>query len=238
MADLRKLGGRSFRNGALRALATLALGCGGVVACGSADDGGLTGAAAGGAGGAATCAGLSCYDACLCEGGEPTPCLDQCANAGGSGQGGSGAGGSGAGGSGAGGSGAQGGSGAGGSGAGGSGAGGSGAQGGSGAGGSGAGGSGNSCDPGQCPSAQGYVKGCCAASDRCGLDLSGFVQGGGCVESNQPGTRDDSCPATNIYGQQIPGCCRADNTCGYLDSFLGLGCVSPTDFGAPPGGRC
>ena len=85
----------SRRTGTLRLVgaAVVLLGFG-VGACGSAEDGGLTGngsggsSANGGSGGDASCEGLSCYEECLCLGGTPGPCLDSCA----SGQGGSGAG--------------------------------------------------------------------------------------------------------------------------------------------------
>jgi hypothetical protein len=61
---------------------------------------------------------------------------------------------------------------------------------------------------------------------------------GKCVSLGQPGRVDTSCPDINDPGLPYPsgiamqGCCRADNTCGYMDdSWLGLGCVKPELFG-------
>ena len=155
----------------------------------------------------------------------------------------------------------SGGSGTGGSGTGGSGTGGS--AGGTGTGGSGTGGTGGAGDGGQtidcagtsCPALAGV--GCCAgtAGDKCGIDVSGFVDGGAsCLETNQPGDPDPACDLTVDAGAfdggidggfdgggfDVPGCCRPDGTCGVIFETgvpgLDLGCISPSDFGstAPP----
>jgi len=72
-----------------------------------------------------------------------------------------------------------------------------------------------------------------------------------CQPLAQPGSPDSSCPdsvktpvetAGGVFEIQFPGCCRANNTCGYdLNTLggvyrLGLGCVDATSFldGASP----
>lgn len=76
---------------------------------------------------------------------------------------------------------------------------------------------------------------CCTSNGKCGL-TSTFLPGGQCVEKNQAGKPDSSCPPLNQGGITLKGCCRPDDKCGYLDTFLGLGCVDPSQFGAPGGG--
>ena len=39
----------------------------------------------------------------------------------------------------------------------------------------------------------------------------------------------------SVQGFTLQGCCRPDGLCGAMDTFLGLGCVNPADFGLPPG---
>jgi hypothetical protein len=104
-----------------------------------------------------------------------------------------------------------------------------------------------------------FLDPCCTAGERaCGVD-SGFLTlldvdlGGACLAKAQPGEEDATCPDST--GKTVPyqsfmvnvkpfkGCCRPDNTCGYLvntvDTNLGeftapeLGCVDSSVFGAP-----
>jgi hypothetical protein len=47
-----------------------------------------------------------------------------------------------------------------------------------------------------------------------------------CLELNQPGRLEQSCPALpNTPLGTLPGCCRPDNTCGVYESDLGFGCA-------------
>lgn len=67
---------------------------------------------------------------------------------------------------------------------------------------------------------------CCTEGGKCGTDLSSFGLAG-CQEANAPGSANAACPSQSIAGfLTLEGCCRPDNTCGALDTYLGLGCVS------------
>jgi len=90
---------------------------------------------------------------------------------------------------------------------------------------------GKKCDPPAFP----QVESCCVG-DQCGL-TSSFL-GGQCIEQNQPGKPDASCPPIDVQGFSFPGCCKPNNMCGVLDTFLGLGCVDPSQFGGPAGQAC
>ena len=80
---------------------------------------------------------------------------------------------------------------------------------------------------------------CCfgEAGDKCGVSSSMLTMGE-CVEANQEGKPDDTCPAlTNTIMNpalpiaipiNLPGCCRPDNKCGLDTSLLGTGCVERT----------
>jgi len=75
------------------------------------------------------------------------------------------------------------------------------------------------------------LPGCCTADGKCGLDL-GSVGFGGCEEANAPGAANAACPSQTIAGiLPLSGCCKPNGTCGALDTFLGLGCIS-LDAGA------
>ncbi len=78
---------------------------------------------------------------------------------------------------------------------------------------------------------------CCSAAGVCGVQLSLFP-GSQCIERNQPGERDASCPDLNLGGIQALGCCRPNAECGYLDTALGLGCVDPSQLGQPNASTC
>jgi hypothetical protein len=86
--------------------------------------------------------------------------------------------------------------------------------------------------------------------DRCGLDVTTAAAlvglSAGCIELDQPGTSDASCPALSpsagIDAGAFAGCCKPGGTCGArvdlrnLASGLDFGCVGPTslvDAGAP-----
>ncbi len=88
------------------------------------------------------------------------------------------------------------------------------------------------CEP---PSAPIQVDSCCAG-DKCGLSSS--LIGGQCIELGQPGDIDGSCPDQNFQGLPLQGCCKPNGNCGVFDSFLGLGCVDPSQFGGPGGQKC
>ena len=95
-----------------------------------------------------------------------------------------------------------------------------------GAAGTGAAGTGAGCNQCTGSSVMGMtVPPCCTPDNKCGLDLAslGF---GGCVEKDAPGNPDANCPPVDITGFiTLDGCCRADGTCGSIDTFLGLGCT-------------
>ena len=94
-------------------------------------------------------------------------------------------------------------------------------------------------DPGDCPPAPGglpvQVDACCTPQGTCGVSSS-LIGGGQCIEGGQPGQPSTECMDFSQGGFTLKGCCRPDGTCGILDTFLGLGCVDPSQFGAPGGG--
>jgi hypothetical protein len=51
-----------------------------------------------------------------------------------------------------------------------------------------------------------------------------------CIEANQAGTSDPTCPDITLQGVPLDGCCKPNGNCGVLDTFLGLGCVDPSQF--------
>jgi hypothetical protein len=70
----------------------------------------------------------------------------------------------------------------------------------------------------------------------CGVDLSSVFGGpSSCIEFDQPGELDDSCPSTEIPdAPPIPGCCTTHGFCGVADTFIGIGCTAPPpEFGEP-----
>jgi len=87
------------------------------------------------------------------------------------------------------------------------------------------------CPPGPFP----QVEACCT-NDKCGLSSS-FI-GGQCIEANQAGKLDPSCPDMSMQGFSFPGCCKPNGMCGVQDTFLGLGCVDPSEFGGPASQPC
>jgi hypothetical protein len=101
------------------------------------------------------------------------------------------------------------------------------------------GGSGNAsglCGGVVCPDAPfPQVESCCT-NDKCGFSSS-FI-GGQCIEANQPGKPDASCPDMSMQGFTLPGCCKPNGMCGVQDTFIGLGCVDPSQFGGPPSQPC
>lgn len=104
-----------------------------------------------------------------------------------------------------------------------------------------------------------FINPCCTAADSCGLD-SGFLTligtdlKGACLPQNKEDTATDAaCPSSPessvMVGSQtigvegFKGCCRPNNTCGFMVDKIttevgvatspGLGCVDPAAFGAP-----
>ncbi|HEX3594230.1 MAG TPA: hypothetical protein VHU80_03985 [Polyangiaceae bacterium] len=64
---------------------------------------------------------------------------------------------------------------------------------------------------------------CCRDFDR---SACGLVLGPVCLELNQPGNPDDSCPGVpNTPIGDLPGCCRPGGKCGLLDTTVGFGCT-------------
>lgn len=68
---------------------------------------------------------------------------------------------------------------------------------------------------------------CCADARR---SACGIVEGTQCAELHYPGNLDMSCTSippevTSGLGEDLPGCCRKDNTCGFLDTKYGFGCA-------------
>ncbi|MBX3126181.1 MAG: hypothetical protein KF718_05670 [Polyangiaceae bacterium] len=81
----------------------------------------------------------------------------------------------------------------------------------------------------------GQIDSCCVG-DKCGVSSS--LLGNQCIEQNQAGTPDSSCPPQTIQGFTLQGCCKPSGMCGVLDTFIGLGCVDPSQFGGPPSVPC
>jgi hypothetical protein len=80
------------------------------------------------------------------------------------------------------------------------------------------------------------------APNRCGTDLGEYapIIAGICLELNQPGTPDDSCPevASTTRGQaRSPGCCTDLGFCGAYEQFLPLGCHYPRPARVNPAAR-
>lgn len=101
-----------------------------------------------------------------------------------------------------------------------------------------------SCGDVDCPAPPWGAPCCVSAADveasaglnegACGVDLSPVFGGpSACVEFNQPGELDESCPDMEIPdAPSSPGCCTTHGLCGTVDSFTGLGCVTtPPEFG-------
>jgi Mn2+/Fe2+ NRAMP family transporter len=83
---------------------------------------------------------------------------------------------------------------------------------------------------------------CCpdGTENRCGLDVTAagqFIMGlKGCMELDQPGDLDASCPDFMAMGVTAAGCCRPEGMCGVVADFSGFGvpsfgCVDPAKIG-------
>jgi hypothetical protein len=80
------------------------------------------------------------------------------------------------------------------------------------------------------------VEACCTAKTNCGFILPPTAAGQ-CVEKNQPGALDTSCPTRQVGATTFKGCCKPTGTCGLHEENqfgLGLGCFAYGDFGLPP----
>jgi hypothetical protein len=81
------------------------------------------------------------------------------------------------------------------------------------------------------------------APNQCGTDLGEYaaVIAGICLQLNQPGALDPSCPevpSTTPGQAAAPGCCTDRGRCGALEQFLPLGCYyPPSGPGQPCGNR-
>jgi hypothetical protein len=70
------------------------------------------------------------------------------------------------------------------------------------------------------------------AAGLCGTDLSQYSASlaGICLQLNQPGVLDPSCPDTanpNASGPSLKGCCTDQGYCGAYEGTLALGCEYP-----------
>lgn len=90
------------------------------------------------------------------------------------------------------------------------------------------------------PPPEPIINACCPADeeDWCGVDFDPFRSGTGCVPLYEDGFFDAACPDLfnpgPPYGpdETLYGCCRSDNTCGYMDDFfLDTGCMKADLFG-------
>jgi hypothetical protein len=71
---------------------------------------------------------------------------------------------------------------------------------------------------------QGAGTACCTEDGKCGFLLPQF--GTACVESDQPGNLDPSCPSLMFSNLNLQGCCRPEGLCGVYEPFFQLGCVA------------
>jgi hypothetical protein len=85
---------------------------------------------------------------------------------------------------------------------------------------------------------------CCpeGATDRCGLNLAVvepfMALQGSCVELEQPGTQDGTCPMVlfddPVSPKELAGCCMPEGLCGVMadlsDLLADFGCVDPRGF--------
>ena len=72
------------------------------------------------------------------------------------------------------------------------------------------------------------LSGCCADFKRSKCGVSEFPVTLSCVELGVLGKIDTSCssgPTISGIGP-LPGCCRENDTCGVMESTIGLGCTS------------
>jgi|RhiMethySRZTD1v2_1073278.scaffolds.fasta_scaffold04454_12 hypothetical protein len=77
---------------------------------------------------------------------------------------------------------------------------------------------------------------CCTEDGKCGFSLPAF--GMGCIEANQPGNFDPSCPSLEFSNLRLQGCCRPDGHCGVHEPFLPLGCVARDAIDQDAGTSC
>ncbi len=90
------------------------------------------------------------------------------------------------------------------------------------------------CPPPSVPIGQ--VDSCCAGS-KCGISSS-MIGVGTCIELGQAGKLDPTCPPQSIQGLTLQGCCKPTGMCGVMDTFIGVGCVDPTQFGVGTPTKC
>ncbi len=81
---------------------------------------------------------------------------------------------------------------------------------------------------------------CCLgpAADECGVSMDPAIgPATGCALLGEPGGVCANCPSYFATGspwqpgEELPGCCRPDGTCGYQDTTVGLGCFEPRFVG-------
>jgi hypothetical protein len=69
---------------------------------------------------------------------------------------------------------------------------------------------------------------CCTTDNACGstfdTDPTQY-----CLERDQEGPLDATCPAENVFNFDHAGCCRPDGQCGLDYTYTGHGCISRAD---------
>lgn len=70
---------------------------------------------------------------------------------------------------------------------------------------------------------------------KCGQDLTQFG-GPACVEQDQPGELDPSCPDEWVMGMTLKGCCTPAGLCGLNFDLIMLGCTTMNSQGIACGG--
>jgi hypothetical protein len=83
----------------------------------------------------------------------------------------------------------------------------------------------------------GTLPACCPVGEMnaCGAQVA--MAGNICLTAT-PGTANPRCPAVQVVGQMLPGCCRPNGLCGVNLQIAGLGCNDPTPLGGAPPGPC
>ena len=81
----------------------------------------------------------------------------------------------------------------------------------------------------------GQLTGCCAGA-KCGASFS--LLGPQCIELNQAGKPNPTCPNGQVGGISLAGCCKPNGKCGVQDTFIGFGCVDPEVLGGGPSPKC
>ena len=76
----------------------------------------------------------------------------------------------------------------------------------------------------------------CCVGTQCGASSTRSADK--CLEKNQPGSFDPTCPSQTIDVMTLKGCCKPNGSCGVFDTVMGFGCVDPGQIGGAPGPKC